>query len=295
MNTPTPEYLTTAELAALLRIKERKVYEMAASGKVPCTRATGKLLFPRLQIESWLDEKASNPLRQAAVQERPNIFLGSHDPLLEWALKESGCRIASSFDGSMDGIDRFAGGEGVAAAMHLYEGDAEAWNTGSVSERFEGQPVVLVEFGWRQRGLVIKPELKERVRSVADLKGYRVTPRQSSAGSQILLLHLMRQQGLNSDAIDYGELAYTETDAVTSILDGSADATLGLGSVARRFNLEFVPLMRERFDLLVDRRAWFEAPFQAFLSFCRSAAFRERAESLDDYDVSGFGNVHFNG
>jgi molybdate-binding protein len=179
--------------------------------------------------------------------------------------------------------------------VHLYEGDPDTWNTRTVREKFAGQAVVLSEFCWRQRGLVIKPELKDRIQTIADLKGHRITPRQASAGSQILLLHLMAQQGIDAGDVDFGELAYTETDAVTSILDGSADATLGLRSVARRFKLDFVPLMRERFDLLVDRRAWFEPVFQTFLSFCQSAAFRERAESLQDYDVSGIGSIHFNG
>ena len=295
MNTSTPDYLTTSELAELLRIKERKVYEMAASGKIPCTRATGKLLFSRHEVESWLSEKGSNTSAQRAAEIRPSIFLGSHDPLLEWALKESGCRLASSFDGSLDGLERFAAGEGLAAAVHLYEGDPDAWNTRTVSEKFSGQAVVLTEFCWRQRGLVIKSELKDRIQSIADLKGHRITPRQASAGTQILLLHLMAQQGIDAGDVDFGELAYTETDAVTSILDGSADATLGLRSVARRFKLDFVPLMRERFDLLVDRRAWFDPAFQAFLSFCQSTVFRERAESLHDYDVSGIGSIHFNG
>ena len=47
-------YLTTRELASLLRIKERKVYDLAASGQIPCSRAMGKLLFPRKAIEAWI-------------------------------------------------------------------------------------------------------------------------------------------------------------------------------------------------------------------------------------------------
>ena len=60
--------LDTSELAELLRIKERKVYEMAASGKIPCTRATGKLLFPRKEVESWLEGKASQAFAANQVQ-----------------------------------------------------------------------------------------------------------------------------------------------------------------------------------------------------------------------------------
>ena len=50
----TPEYLTTREVAELLRVKERKVYEMAAAEEIPCRRVTGKLLFPRAELEAWL-------------------------------------------------------------------------------------------------------------------------------------------------------------------------------------------------------------------------------------------------
>jgi excisionase family DNA binding protein len=289
------EYLTTAELGELLRIKDRKVYELASSGAIPCTRATGKLLFPRREIDAWLMQKGNHLKPQASAEPRPAVFLGSHDPLLDWALKESGCQLASNFNGSLDGLERFAAGEGIAASMHLYEAEREDWNQATVAQRFSDEPVVLVEFCWRQRGLVIREDSMDAIREIEDLRGRRIAPRQASAGSQVLLLQLLEQQGIDPEAIDFCDTAYTETDAVTAVLQGNADATLGLASIARQFNLAFVPLVCERFDLLVDRRGWFEPPFQAFLAFCNSTSFRERAESLDGYDVSGFGKVRFNG
>ena len=53
--------------------------------------------------------------------------------------------------------------------------------------------------------------------------------------------------------------------------------------------------VRERFDLLVERRAWFEPPMQKFLDFCRTDSFHSRASKQHGYDASGFGRVHFNG
>lgn len=106
------QYLTTADLAGLLRIGQRKVYELAASGQVPCVRVTGKLLFPRAAAESWLAAPAPAPCR-------PPVFFGSRDPLLEWALRESRCGMATLFDGSLDGLSRFAAGEGQATGLHL--------------------------------------------------------------------------------------------------------------------------------------------------------------------------------
>ena len=65
------------------------------------------------------------------------MLVGSHDPLLDWALRESGCGIASFCDGSLDGLARLARGEAVVAGLHLAEGEG-AWNRGHVQERLAG-------------------------------------------------------------------------------------------------------------------------------------------------------------
>ena len=76
---------------------------------------------------------------------------------------------------------------------------------------------------------------------------------------------------------------------------GDADVTLGLESVARSYGLRFVPLVQERFDLLVDRKAYFDPAMQDLLAFCHDPAFRQRAESLGGYDLADFGRVVWNG
>ena len=285
------DYLTTKELAALLRIKERKVYDLAASGDVPCSRALGKLLFPRSEIEAWLRGEGMAASTDPRVG-RPSVVLGSHDPLLEWALLESRADLASFLGGSHDGLARFAGGEGVAAGLHVRE--AGGWNIETVRARCANGDCVLVEWAWRQRGLILPEALAQEVRALADLKGRVFAPRAAETGSQTLFESLLAEAGLAPDDITAIAPARSEEDAVVAIAEGKADAAFGLHCLARRFRLAFVPLIDERFDLLVSRRAWFEPPFQALLSFCRQPAFAEKAAELGGYDVSGFGTVHFN-
>ena len=55
-----------------------------------------------------------------------------------------------------------------------------------------------------------------------------------------------------------------------------------------------MPVLSERFDLIVDRKAWFDPPFQAVLKFLPSEAFSERALAIGGYDISGLGTVHYN-
>ena len=95
--------------------------------------------------------------------------------------------------------------------------------------------------------------------------------------------------------IEFSEIARTETDAALTVQEGKADVAFGLASVAASFRLRFVQIIEERFDLLVDRKAWFDEPWQKFWRFCESERFLARAGELEGYDVSGLGTVHANG
>lgn len=283
---PAPAFLTTREVAELLRVRERKVYEMAAEGEIPCRRVTGKLLFPRAEIDAWLAGGAAAP-----AEAPPDVVAGSHDPLLDWAIRESGSGLASFFDGSLDGLARVAGRRAIAAGMHVFEPEHEDWNRRHAMARAGSAPVVLIEWATRQQGLIVAPGLP--VASVADLAGRRVAQRQASAGAGLLLAHLLQRAGV-VDVAFVPELARTETDAAAAVASGKADAAPGLEAVARQFGLSFVPTMRERFDLLVDRRAWFEPPMQSLLAFARSDALAAKARDLGGYDLSGLGTVRWN-
>jgi putative molybdopterin biosynthesis protein len=295
MSTDLPRYLTTRELADLLRVKERKVYELAASGDIPCSRATGKLLFPRDEIEAWLTRHRAGP-GSTTSSVRPNVFAGSHDPLLEWALRESRSGLAAFLDGSFDGLERLHRGEAIAAGVHIVEPEAGDWNRAHVEESLGGESVVLLEWAWREQGLILPSGNPREIHCFADLKGRRFIPRQPEAGTYVLFQILLDREGVSASDLELvAPPARTQTDIAAAVADGKADAGLGLACVARQFRLEFIPLTRERFDIIVYRRPYFDAPFQRLMDFCRSPAFSTRANELGGYDVSGFGRVHYNG
>lgn len=285
------EYLTTRELAELLRIKERKVYDLAASGEVPCTRATGKLLFPRQAVDEWL---ASNISPAAASTARAAIIVGSHDPLLEWALRASRCGLASYFDSSLDGLERFAAGEGIATGLHVYDSASDEWNRAAVENRFSHAGAVLVEWARRARGIIVRPEQADAYATLGDLAGKTVVPRQPGAGSQILLESLLAREPQEPVAVRWAAPTPSEIDAVVEVVEGRADATFGLAMLAHQHRLGFVPVIDERYDILIDRRAWFEPTWQALLAFCRTPAFHEHAAGLAGYNIEQQFKVHFN-
>src|ERR1700754_1437730 len=98
-----PELLTTEEAADYLRLSERKLYDLVASNEVPCTKATGRWLFPKADLDRWLAAGALTPLAFTRAT-APAIIGGSQDPLLDWVLRESGSGLASLPEGSETGL-----------------------------------------------------------------------------------------------------------------------------------------------------------------------------------------------
>ncbi|WP_338069522.1 helix-turn-helix transcriptional regulator [Palleronia sediminis] len=291
---PDHEYLTVKELAELLRLKERKVYDLAASGEVPCARATGKLLFPADGIRDWIARSQTGggaaPEQSAP---RPAIALGSHDPLLDWAIRQSRCGLATYYDGSLDGLDRFARGEGVMAGLHVRDASSDRWNVDAAERVASGLDAVLIAFAARRRGLVFRPG-DRAPEGLPDLAGRRVVPRQPESGTETLFRELAAAEELDLGALILADEARTEDEAVEAVRRGEADIAFGLEAVARSFGLEFRPLVEERFDLLVDRRGYFEPPMQALLAFCATERFAARAAASGGYDTGMLGRVVWN-
>ena len=293
------ELMNTREVAEYLRIKERKVYDLVRQKRIPCTRVTGKWLFPRHLIDLWVADGTNVPAAARALHSPPPpVMVGSHDPLLDWCLRESGCELAMLPGGSLDGLRRLAAGEAVMCGLHVFDAAADEYNVSVVSQTCQGLDVVLVEWCWRDQGLVLAPGNPLAVMTLQDIaaKQARVVTRQHEAGSQLLFVHLLAEAGMGLGDIDTVEPpARNETDVGLAVLEDKADAGLAIAAIAHQFRLEFLPLHRERFDLLVRRREYFEPPFQKLLAFARSPAFRSRAEEMAGYDVSAMGRVVHNG
>src|SRR5688572_2749735 len=287
------DYLTTAEVCAYLRLKERTIYELVARRASPCSRATGKLLFPRRLIDRWVESHVD---MQAGFAAPPPIVAGSSDPLLEWALRESGSGLATLFEGSGGGLRRFAAGEAVAIGLHLRAPDG-TYNIEAVRALAGVTDLVLLQWAWRDQGFVVRRGNPLGLAGVEDLrtKQPRIVLRQPGSGAESLLDALLERASLTREELNVaGRAALTETDVAVAVADGAADCGLAVGAVARRFGLDFVPLQRERFDLALRRRAYFEPPLQRLFGFARTEIFRQRADALGHYDVSGVGEVELN-
>jgi excisionase family DNA binding protein len=290
--------MNVREVAAYLNIKERKVYDLVRRGGIPCSRVAGKWLFPQHLVDEWVAggvEARERPAGEARPS-APPVVAGSHDPLLEWSLRESACGLALISGGSLDGLRRLAAGEAQVCGLHLLDAESGDYNLPAVRRELPGLDVVLLEWAWRRQGLVTAPGNPLGLATVAELgqKRPRLVMREEAAGTTVLLERLLREAGVAPETLQpLAQVARSQTDVGLAILEGRADAGLAVEAVARQLRLDFVPLHRERYDLAMRRRVYFEPPFQRLLAYTREAAFGERAAALG-YDVGGLGQVHYN-
>ena len=290
------EFLTTKEVAALLRVKERKIYELVSDRAIPVSRVTGKLLYPRDLVESWVRESIDFAAGVDTLKRPPAVLAGSHDPLLEWAIRESGCGLATYFDGSLDGLARVARGEALGAGMHVFEARHDDFNRAHVIERMAGAPVVLIELFGRTQGLVVAHDNPHNIVEIGDLRGRRFVPRQRDSGAYVLFEHLLQAEEVERSDLKLLEPpARSEADVALAVSTDKADAGLAIETAARHYRLGFVPLFQERYDLLIGRRAYFDRPMQLLMAFVNSSTFKQRASEMSGYDISGTGTIHYNG
>ncbi len=289
--------LTTAEAADYLKLSERKLYELVAEQRIPCSKATGKWLFPRAELDRWVLAGLSRP-GGLLPPIPPAIVGGSHDPLLEWALRESGSGLASLPEGSEAGYRRLLEGEVAMAAIHFHDlehAGADA-NVAAVSREPGLADAVLIGFATREQGLLIAPGNPMELASLTDVAGKhaRFAMRPDGAGARQLLQALLRRERLDLGALVAAEgTAPTGPDIAQAIRAGRADCGIATRSVAIGAGLPFLPLAHEHFDLLMRQRDYFRPPLQAFIALVRSPRLAARAAELGGLDVAAAGRIRW--
>jgi putative molybdopterin biosynthesis protein len=227
---------------------------------------------------------------------RPPIVGGSQDPLLEWALRDSGCGLASLPEGSEAGLRRLSRGEVMMAAIHLHRlnGDDDKANVETVAQASGLHDAVVIAFVCREQGLLVAPGNPLKLTDIETVgrSGARLAQRPAGAGAQLLLLAILAHAGLALDALKTLEpVCATGADLGQAVRSGRADCGIASRSVAHPAGLDFVPLLWERFDLVLRQRDYFLPGPQALFAYLRTPAFREQAAELQGYDVGDTGTV----
>ena len=294
------EFLTTSEAAEYVRLKERKLYELVTEGAIPCSKVTGKWLFPRHELDRWILAGLARPAGLISA-DPPPIIGGSQDDLLEWSLRESGSGLASLAEGTVRGADRLRRGEVIAAAVHFHSDavcadSADDANIAAARAMPGLHDGVLVGLVRREQGLLLAPGNPKHLHSLTDVvaAGAQMAVRQPGAGAQMLLDVLLTRAGATAkDLHRLDPPCLTGPDLAAAVRVGKADCGIATRAAARSAGLDFVPLLWENFDLLMRQRSYFRPPIQALIGFLAQKRLKQRAAELTGYDPAPAGQIRF--
>ena len=227
------------------------------------------------------------------------VVIGSHDPLLDELgdmlhVADNEVFMSSSHVGSMGGIMAIRRGEAHAAGCHLLNTENGEYNVSFIKKYFPRGGVKLLRCVGRQQGLMVAKGNPLNIQSFADIakEGLRYVNRQKGSGTRILTDYLCKQNGLDTAAIyGYDREELTHTSVAAQIVSGSADAGMGIYSAAKLYDLDFIPICIEEYDLIVPDHAWDTPQVQAMLETMKSDAFREKILSLGGYTIENPGEL----
>ena len=196
--------------------------------------------------------------------------------------------------GSLDGLIALRQGLCQLAGCHLLDAETGEYNSGHVRHLFPGQEMLLVTLAYRQQGLMVAPDNPRNIQMLADLtrEGVTFANRMRGAGTRVWLDLQLRQLGISPLEIRGYETGWkTHSQVAEAVATREADVGLGVQAAVRPFQLDFIPLFEERYDLVLPAQRVGEPLLHPLLDFLQTARFRQLVDQLDGYDSRQSGQV----
>ena len=227
------------------------------------------------------------------------VVIGSHDPLLDELgdmlhVENGDVYMSSSHVGSMGGIMAVRKGEAHAAGCHLLDTANGTYNLAYMKKYFPKGGVRLVRCVGRQQGLMVAKGNPLNLQKFSDIagEGVRYVNRQKGSGTRILTDYLCKQNNLNVDGIyGYDREELTHTSVAVQIVSGSADVGMGIYSAAKLYDLDFIPICIEEYDLIIPDHAWDTPQVQRMIAILKSEEFKNKILALGGYTVENPGEI----
>jgi excisionase family DNA binding protein len=295
--------MNTKEVARYLGIHEKQVYALVGQKRIPATRVTGKWVFPRKLIDEWIESSALSGLQQAMQKTRKIegglLASGSNDPILDM-LQTHVRRLHPDFHlfsantGSTEGLKALNTGYTDIAWSHLYDPETGEYNIPFLPIYTPNIKPVVVNLYYRELGFLVRARNPLHIKGFEDLvrKEVRFINRQKGAGTRKLIDYHLARLGIDPAKINgYDNEVYTHLEVGLSVISDESDAGVATSAISRLLGLFFIPITRERFDMILDQRTFFQGGVQTLTEVLRSEDFRGRVAKLSNYDFKDSGKI----
>ena len=302
-------FYSPEEIAKLLKISKGTVYELLRRGDIPSYRVGKQIRVSQADLQLYMhasdlptkppNTKIQVSLEKMIIENQGLIICGQDiilDILTRYLEKQNPLlRSLRSYVGSLDGLLALYKGTANITATHLWDGETGEYNIPYVRRLLPGQRTVIINLVYRTIGFYVAPGNPHAIYDWADLQEPNITiiNRDKGSGTRVLLDEHLRNLNIDSRNIKgYENEEMSHIAVASAVARGMADVGLGTEKAALQVDeVEFVPLSKERYDLVLYRNDLEKSNFQTLLSILNSAEFKEEVDGMGGYDTARMGEI----
>lgn len=303
--------LSTQEVADILHVSKSTIYELIRRGEINSYKIGRKVRFTQDDVDAYISrarhEQSVQPVRRVEISStllspRPEngdgLVISGQDVVLDILanyLHQYGVTAQRCYLNSFEGLLALYEGKVDAAACHLYAADENTFNTPFVKRLVPGVPAALINISYRTQGFYVAAGNPKEIRGWRDLSRRDISILNRSPGSsaRILLDEQLHRMNLQAGQIrGYEREMKSHLTMAAAIAEGEADLAIGTERISRQIEgLDFIPLLEERFDLVMRREFMETAAAEKLLEILRSASFKKEIRHFSGNDYRDLGRI----
>ncbi len=262
--------------------------------------ADGLVSIPALKEGLEEEEEVEVELyRDRDIIKNNIIVTGSHDLVLDILRNElqenfTGYQLVSFNVGSMGGLIALKQKRTHCATAHLLDPESGEYNFPYLNKILPEEELVVVNLTYREQGMIVKKGNPKKIKGLSDLsrEDVKFINRQKGSGTRVWLDYSLKKEGIDPLTISgYFREEYTHLMVASAVAEGNADVGLGILSAARAFDLDFIPLAKERYDIIIPKEYYSSLKIQRLLDIIRTDKFKKKVLRMGGYDLSQSGKV----
>lgn len=300
---------TPEEIANILKITRFTVYEMIKRGDLTAYRIGRKFRVEAPDLEIYIKKSkghssiAQTPVARSVetpVATQDELIICGQDIILDILTRHLEKRLAHisclrRYIGSIDGLLALYRGTTNAVTTHLWDSDTNTYNVPYVRRMLPGHQTMIINLAYRMEGFYVAKGNPKTINNWQDLakSSVRFVNRERGSGARVLLDEQLRILNIShSDIAGYNHEEMSHLAVASCVARGSADVGLGIEKAALQVReIDFIPLQKERYDLVIRKEDAIKPHFQALLSILRSIDFRNEVAGMGGYDLTHTGQI----
>jgi putative molybdopterin biosynthesis protein len=298
---------TIEEVAQLLKVSKLTIYDLVKKGELPIFRVGRQMRVGADDLDQYIQLQKTPPSLKAPVRlettspeltESSAIIISGQDIVLDLLGKHieehNGFKTLRSYAGSLNSLLSMYHGKGDIVSLHLYDGDTGEYNLPYVKKIMGSFPYIVINLLSRKAGFYVQKGNPKNISDWKDLsqKQLSFVNREIGSGARILLDEKLRIHQISAQNIlGYNRIESSHISVASAVSTGTADVGVGIEKAAKMVTVDFIPLVVERYDLVILKTPENSLLIQALQETLDSAAFQSEIRSLGDYDVSQMGKV----